>query len=161
MLTAFVDNRGPSAKDTGNDIFVIVFKIFALHVGNLLVEQGLSHEFAFNKKAFKTFDEFRISCKRSKFECRRRSNANFVTSPIAELRCAGWKGGLTWHARRLPRGGADDSMAEERSFVPLMKFGVDNDDAMRDHTNSRVRMRRRKFTPRLTLAAHVPTSWRH
>ena len=31
---------------------------------------------------------------------------------------------------------ADDLMGEERSFVPLMKFGVESNDAMRHHTRT-------------------------
>ena len=53
--------------------------------------------------------------------------------------------GLSGTQGAVQRGWADDLMTEERSFVPLMKFGAYSDDVMRDHTNSRVRMRWRKF----------------
>jgi len=40
--------------------FVIIFEAVRFTHMKLLVEQAFSHEFAFDKKAFKTFDKFRM-----------------------------------------------------------------------------------------------------
>jgi len=52
MLTAFRGNQGPASVITGNDLFVIIFKIVFeavrfIHM-KLLVEQRLSQEIAFD-----------------------------------------------------------------------------------------------------------------
>ena len=92
MLTAFVSNRGPAASLPEMTCLLLFFRVRRIpfvHI-KLLVEQGLSRELAFDKKAFKTFEfEFAENVRTSKLERRRsnfevrtslNANANFVTS---------------------------------------------------------------------------------
>jgi len=63
MLTAYVGNSRPAASSpemTCLGFFVIIFEAVRFTHMKLLVEQAFSHEFAFDKKAFKTFDKFRM-----------------------------------------------------------------------------------------------------
>ena len=71
MLTAYVGNWGPAAslpEMTHLRFFDIIFEAVCFTHIKLLVEHAISHEYAFDNKAYKTLGEFRMCGKCSKFE---------------------------------------------------------------------------------------------
>jgi len=57
-LTACVGNGGPAAS-LPEDLWTYIFEAICFIHMKFMIKQGLSHELAFDEKAFKTFDKFR------------------------------------------------------------------------------------------------------
>jgi len=80
QLTVSKHWRKTKAKFENKNRFVCTLWL-SVHMKSA-VKQGFFHEFAFHNKALKTFVEFWICWKRSKFECCWIQFANTVISPV-------------------------------------------------------------------------------